>query len=522
MVSKQIAFSACISLSLGASPKEQTVLDSKPKCANYERWSQVPHGPVTKGLLSLPFQRPPEHCRTFESDAVENKLLQIQKQIKDVDIARLWENTFPNTLDTTIKYHQGGSQPLTFIVTGDIDAEWLRDSQHQLGPYLNVLQDLPDNEALLDPLSDLFKGAIAQQARYVSRAPHCNAFQAPPESNIPSRISNEGDYVWPYVSPFYAFECKYELDSLASFLGLSNSYYEATHDRSFMTKHWRTAIVKMLNFVNHTTVGTYDLDSGVPNAEPYRFRRWTNLGSETHWNQGAGNPVKYTGMARSWFRPSDDACVYQYFVPANAQMSVELAKLAKYVNIDEKDEIGKFAAELSKQIKDAIWEHAVFDHPEFGKVFAYEVDGYGSALFMDDANLPSLLSLPDMGFVSSSDKTYQRTRKMVTSTRGNPYYIKGEYFEGIGGPHVGIRAAWPMSRIVAMRTTDDIKEIREHMYAVVKSTKGLGLIHESVNVDNNDYSRPWFAWANSEFAKTILDLNRRGLLERATENLFSN
>lgn len=487
------------------------------KCPGFESWAKVAHAPATRGKLGLPFQRPPKHCRTFTSPAVEAKLLAIKERIKDEDVARLWENAFPNTLDTTIKYHQRGANPLTFIVTGDIDAEWLRDSQHQLRPYLKVLKELPQNEKGQDPLNDLLLGAIAQQVRYVSRAPHCNAFQAPPESGIKPFSSNDGDAVWPYTSPYYSFECKYELDSLASFLGLSNDYYEATRNTSFITHEWRTAVARLLMFLERTTNGTYDPETGDPLREPYSFRRWTAIASETHWNQGAGNPVKYTGMARSWFRPSDDACIYQFFVPANAQMSVELARLAAYYD----SEMGSKAKALSKQIRDAIWKHGVVSHPEFGKVFAFEVDGFGSALFMDDANLPSLLSLPDMGFLPLSDKTYQRTRKMVTSQKGNPYYIKGKYFEGIGGPHVGIRAAWPMSRIVAMRTTNDLSEIRGHLKAVVTSTKDLGLIHETVDVDTNAYTRPWFAWANSEFAKAILDLDDRGLLSKATEKLIN-
>lgn len=512
----QLGFLALISLvSVVASDGDQVRINAK--CPSYESWAKVAHAPASRGKLSLPYQRPPKHCRTFTSPAVEAKLESIKNKIKDEDIARLWENAFPNTLDTTIKYHQPGPNPLTFIVTGDIDAEWLRDSQHQLRPYLKVLKSLPQNEMGLDPLNDLLLGAIAQQARYVSRAPHCNAFQAPPESGLKATSSNEGDAVWPYTSPYFSFECKYELDSLASFLGLSNDYYEATKDDSFVTHEWRTAVARLIQFLERTTVGTYDAETGEPLKEPYLFRRWTNVGSETHWNQGVGNPVRYTGMARSWFRPSDDACIYQFFVPANAQMSVELARLAAYYH----SETGDKAKALSKQISDAIWKHAVINHAEFGKVFAYEVDGFGSALFMDDANLPSLLSLPDMGFLSPSDSTYQRTRKMVTSQQGNPYYIKGKHFEGIGGPHVGIRAAWPMSRIVAMRTTSDLTEIREHLKAVVTSTKGLGLIHESVNVDTNAYSRPWFAWANSEFAKAILDLDERGLLAKATENLIN-
>ncbi|GMM53096.1 hypothetical protein DASB73_040590 [Starmerella bacillaris] len=488
--------------------------DLAEECPNYEKYSKVAHKPFSDGKLRLPFQRPPKECRTFISDAVENKLEEVKSQIYNEDVARLWENSFPNTLDTTIKFHRSGESPLTFVVTGDIDAEWIRDSHRQLSPYLTVLKEMPKQQRVKDPLSDLMRGAIALHAQYLKVSPHCNAFQAPPEANIMHFRSNTRDRVYPPVNPTFAFECKYELDSLASFYGLANSYFEATHDLSFMTDNFLEAIAKTLKFLQSTMVGTFD-DEGHQQLHPYEFQRSTDIGSETQWNKGVGNPVRYTGMARSWFRPSDDATIFQFFVPANAQMAVELNKLSVFLQ----GSLGNLASKLSKSIATGIWEHGVVEHAKFGKVFAYEVDGYGSSIMMDDANMPSLLSLPLTGFVSDNDPTYLRTRAMIMDLKSNPYYIKGQYFEGIGGPHVGVRNAWPMSRIIAMRTTDDVDEIRGHLKSVMAVAKDLGLIHESVNVDTKDYTRSWFAWANSEFANSILDLQNRGLLKTVTENL---
>lgn len=485
------------------------------QCPSYEKYSKVAHKPFTDGRLRLPFQRPPPECRTFVSPAVEAKLEEVKALIADEDVARLWENAFPNTLDTTVKYHRGGSDPLTFVVTGDIDAEWLRDSHRQLSPYVAVLAGLPKAQRASDPLAALVKGAIALQARYVRAAPHCNAFQPPPEAGLPHFRSNTGDRVFPPVNPTFAFECKYELDSLASFAGLANAYFNATQDRSFATDDFQAAVAKMLRFVQSTMVSTFD-DDGQQQLHPYEFQRHSDVGSETQWNKGMGNPVAYTGMARSWFRPSDDATVFQFFVPANAQMAVELRAMSAYLRSD----LANIATQVSETIAAGIWKHGVVDHAVFGKVFAYEVDGYGSALFIDDANVPSLLSLPLLGFVPATDPTYQRTRSMVLSLKGNPYYIRGKHFEGVGGPHVGVRNAWPMSRLVALRTADDLDEIRGHLRAVLLTAKELGLVHESVNVDNNEFSRSWFAWANAEFANSILDLQRRGLLEAATKDLF--
>jgi len=160
-------------------------------------------------------------------------------------------------------------------------------------------------------------------------------------------------------------------------------------------------------------------------------------------------------------------------------------------------------------IEAGVWKHGVITHPVFGKVFAYEVDGYGSHIIMDDANLPSLLALPVLGFVDVKNQTYQNTRKMLLSREGNPYFLTGTEFKGIGGPHIGITHAWPISLLIEILTTNDDDEILALLGMVLKASP-LGLVHESVNVERvKDYTRSWFAWANSLFAQTILDLAHR-------------
>lgn len=479
-------------------------------CPSYELWSKLRNQPVSGGPLRLPMQRPSYNCRTFISSSVEKMLKEVSKDILDTDTARIFENAYPNTLDTTIKWHQRAPNPLTFIVTGDINAEWLRDSYRQLSVYIPLCSK---EEAL----RDLILGAIALQAQYVIESPFCNAFQPPRTSDLRAPPpSNAEDNVWPPVNPEVVFECKFEIDSLAAFLGLSREYYQATKDKSFVTPEWRSALARILYVVETMSLPTYNETTSEVLAPAYTFQRNTDLGTETIPLKGWGYPVRYTGMVRSWFRPSDDATIYQFFVPGNAEMAVELEAVKTYVD----SWLSGRASEAATEIRKGIMEHAIFEHPKYGRVFAYEVDGYGGRNFMDDANLPSLLSLPDLGFCSADDEVYKNTRRMVLDPSSNPFYYRGPYFEGIGGPHAGIRAAWPMSRIVAIRTTNSLDEIRSHLRAVVNSTRGLGLIHETVNVDTNDFSRPWFSWANSEFAKTIINLKERGLLQRATKDLL--
>ena len=136
----------------------------------------------------------------------------------------------------------------------------------------------------------------------------------------------------------------------------------------------------------------------------------------------------------------------------------------------------------------------------------FEVDGYGSAVYMDDANVPSLLSLPVLSYMSTKDATYKATRSFVWSSR-NPYFYSGPAGSGIGGPHEGPSMAWPMSLAVLAMTSDDEQEISACLDALLSTTAGTGLMHEAFDVhDSQHYTRPWFAWANGVFAELVLQL----------------
>lgn len=288
--------------------------------------------------------------------------------------------------------------------------------------------------------------------------------------------------------PSVVFECKYELDSLASFLSLSNQYYKHTGDTSFTGKRWLMALDKVLAVIEEQQMPTFS-STGTAQRQAYTFQRKSTLGTETLNLGGIGNPISNgTGLVRSAFRPSDDAAILQFFIPGNAFMAVELRRTAGLLEKVKQTELAPLVLRLAETIEAGIWEHGVFQHPVFGEVFAYEIDGYGSRIFMDDANLPSLLSLPLLGFLDSHDKVYQNTRKMVLSMEGNPYFLNGTQFKGIGGPHIGITHAWPISLLVQILTTDNDEEILALLEMVMKASP-LGLIHESVNVEKvRDYT----------------------------------
>lgn len=503
---------ASLGLSSSSSPQSK-LAKLAGKCPDYVEYSKYPHKPIEPGDYNYPFMRPPPKCRTFSSPAVERVIDDLKAKVLSPDLGRLIENCLPNTLDTTILWHtdksaQDGS-PHTFVVTGDIHAEWLRDAARQLAVYQPFVKHDPK-------LARLMVGAIHTQAFYINVSPYCNAFHPPPGSGI-HKGNTAKDNVFPPPNWNQVFECKYEIDSLASFLTLSNDYYENLGgDTLFMDPLWWQAFEKVLVVIKRESVPLFDEESGRALKHYYSFKRWTDIGLETLPLGGVGNPVNFgTGLVRLAFRPSDDATILQFFIPGNIHAVTELKRTRK--NLLKQENLGaaksdfavikRVVDELIKNISEGLDTYGIIDHPAYGKVYAYEVDGYGGAVFMDDANIPSLLAMPDMGFVPVDDPVYQNTRKMILRKEGNPYYLTGAFFEGIGGPHVGIQNAWPMSLLVKIRTSQDDKEISEALELVMKLTAGLGLMHETVNVNSpggRDYTRLWFAWCNSEFGKTIL------------------
>ena len=447
----------------------------------------------------------------------------------DSDLAQIFSNAFPNTLDTTVRWHVDGTQgksaslskgkdggrwqgAQSFIVTGDINAEWLRDSTNQLAQYQSLTKNDP-------AINSLILGAINTQAEYVIESPYCNAFQPPPPSRLQPSSNGMDDQVHPVYEPTFVFECKYELDSLAHFLSLANQFFNSSGSTDFLKPRFYLALDTLLAVLDQQSMGTFESKDGRHVRNIYSFKRHAWIGTETLNLDGIGNPLATgTGLIRSAFRPSDDASIFGFFIPANAMMSVELRRMGQLLQAaggSSKQTLATNLLTRAENLEKAIYAHGTVDHKTFGEVFAFEVDGYGSALLMDDANIPSLLALPILGFVSADNQIYQNTRAMILSQPGNPYYLKGSAFHGIGGPHIGLQNAWPMSLLVQAMTSNDAAEISTCLEAV-KNVSRLGLVHESVNVHRgNEFTRSWFAWANSVFAQTILDL-----AERMPEVLF--
>ncbi|KAJ2159337.1 hypothetical protein GGF46_003084 [Coemansia sp. RSA 552] len=454
--------------------------------------------------------RPPPGCRTFRSEAVEQAIQDITAAIGDPDWKQLFTNIFPNTLDTTVAWHSGGNgtskAPYTFLVTGDITAQWIRDSSNQVLPYLPYASD--DNGLRL-----LIEGLVNMQAEELLEYPFGNAFQPPRRSGLEPTENGiaKNTNVQPPYDTDQVFEAKFELDSFASFLQISTAFWRATNTHGFVTSpSWSTAVSRVFQVIRKLQVPTYSATHQL-NPSVVRYTRMTDSATETQFARGRGNPAKYTGMVRSLFRPSDDATILPFLVPANAFLSVELDRLSVMLaTLDTLPELAEEAQELSQQIRNGVLEYGTIDHPRHGRIFVYETDGYGSSLVMDDANGPSLLSLPYLGFVNTSDPVYQNTRRMVLSADNNPWYFEGPQAAGVGSPHTGFMRVWPMA--VAMRglTSNSRSEVAECLDQLKSTTAGLGLMHESVSVvEPEEYTRSWFAWCNSLTSQFVVDALRR-------------
>jgi len=489
-------------------------------CPDYLDYSKERHEPYSTGRFKLSYQRPDPACRTFNSSDVEAVIKRMEQVIKDPDLYRLFQNTYPNTLDTAIKWKgvsaDNKDEELTFVITGDINAMWLRDSSNQMQSYLPVLKA----DTSRDSIASLYRGVINLQARYLLASPYCNSFQAPAESKIPA-AENEAaadDQVTPPYSNATVFECKYELDSLAAFLEVSANYYSGTNDLDFFGKfQWLSAVRAVLDVAKAMQTPTYGSDGKVLSS-PYKFTRQTTRSTETFANDGLGSPVgSGTGLIRSGFRPSDDSTIFQLFIPANMMFTRYLELTAEIVaKLGHKAPSGlaREMKDLAKSLRKSISKYGIVPVAEvastesgeykraeagnhFETVYAFEVDGFGSSVIMDDANIPSLLSAPFFGYLDIGNAVYQRTRRRILDDAGkeanyNPYFMRGPAIDAVGGPHQGPGKAWPMASIVRILTSDDVVEITKTLGQIVGSTDGLGLIHESINSFNqSDWTRQW-------------------------------
>lgn len=439
-------------------------------------------------------KRPVEADRLFRSEVLEKYIKDVKKKLKDTPyLAWMFENCYPNTLDTTVHYMEDEQgEPDTFVYTGDIHAMWGRDSGAQVYPYVKFANKDKN-------LKRMLAGVIRRQFKNIVFDPYANAFNRYPD--IKSYWMSDDTDMKPELH-----ERKYEIDSLCYPIRLAYEYWKETGDTSIFGNLWLQTIESVLR--------TFREQQRKNGLGPYRFTRVTDRQLDTVCNRGWGAPCKPVGLIASVFRPSDDATTYLFLVPSNFMAVTSLKKAAEILtSVNQRADLAAQCTALADEVHNALRQYAVYQHPKYGPIYAFEVDGFGNQLIMDDANVPSLLAMPYLGDVDINDPIYQNTRRFVWS-EDNPYFFRGKAGEGIGGPHVGLDMPWPMSIMMRAFTSQDDNEIKACIQMLMDTDAGTGVIHESFHKDDaNNYTRPWFAWQNTLFGELISKLVSEGKVD---------
>lgn len=439
-------------------------------------------------------KRPVEADRLFRSEVLEKYIKDVKKKLKDTPyLAWMFENCYPNTLDTTVHYMEDEQgEPDTFVYTGDIHAMWGRDSGAQVYPYVKFANKDKN-------LKRMLAGVIRRQFKNIVFDPYANAFNRYPD--IKSYWMSDDTDMKPELH-----ERKYEIDSLCYPIRLAYEYWKETGDTSIFGNLWLQTIESVLR--------TFREQQRKNGLGPYRFTRVTDRQLDTVCNRGWGAPCKPVGLIASVFRPSDDATTYLFLVPSNFMAVTSLKKAAEILtSVNQRADLAAQCTALADEVHNALRQYAVYQHPKYGLIYAFEVDGFGNQLIMDDANVPSLLAMPYLGDVDINDPIYQNTRRFVWS-EDNPYFFRGKAGEGIGGPHVGLDMPWPMSIMMRAFTSQDDNEIKACIQMLMDTDAGTGVIHESFHKDDaSNYTRPWFAWQNTLFGELISKLVSEGKVD---------
>lgn len=400
----------------------------------------------------------------------------------DPAMADLFINCFTNTLDTTVKKMEDGT---THVITGDIPAMWLRDSVAQVRPYLMAAAE--DSE-----IADLLIGLSRRHFFFVNLDPYANAFNQEENGNCWEKDDTDqwSDWLW---------ERKYEIDSLCYPVQFAYLIWKNTG----RTDHFDEQFVKGLR----TILKVWKTEQSHEEKSPYYFNRKNCYFTDTLSREGRGALVKSNiGLTWSGFRPSDDACVYGYLIPSNMFADVVLgymATIATEVLGDE--ELAAEATALKKEIHEAIESLAIVNNYYVGKVYAYEMDGYGQYLLMDDANVPSLLAMDYLGYEADDRQVVENTRKFVLSN-ANPSYYEGKCARGVGSPHTPPEYIWHIALAIEGLTAKTKEEKLAILKMMQATDAGKGMMHEGFNVnDPNQYTREWFSWPNALFCELCLD-----------------
>lgn len=409
-------------------------------------------------------------------------------KIRNEKISEMFIKCFMSTYETTVQLDGDGD---CFVITGDIPAMWLRDSSAQVNHYVPFAKASTEAYEVID-------GLIRRQIGCILADPYANAFNR--EANGLGHRKDKTEQ-----SP-YVWERKYEIDSLCYPVRLAYSFWKSAGATSHFTQEMHEALYKITD--------VWTVEQKHAEASPYYFRRPFSKKTDTLSHKGKGAPVGYTGMTWSGFRPSDDSCKYGYLIPANMFASVVLGYIAEIAeNIYNDSTLKQKALKLREKIDEGIEKFAVVRDGE-KEIYAYETDGLGNYNLMDDANVPSLLSLPYLGFCAADDERYINTRRFILSDK-NPYYFDGKTAKGIGSPHTPKNHIWPIALCMQGLTSQSSDEIRQLIHLLSVTDADTGFMHESFHKDKpSKFTREWFSWANTLFAELVMKyIDENGELE---------
>lgn len=419
----------------------------------------------------------------YERSSLDELVADIEKKLKadGIDDKGIFENCIKNTLKTTIQRKEDGS---TFVITGDIPAMWLRDSACQVRPYLILAKTDPE-------FADMIEGVIRRQCRCILIDPYANAFNEEANGKCWRHDKTDmKDELW---------ERKYEIDSLCFPIQLAYLLWKNTGRTSQFDDLFLNAAKKITE--------VFRIEQHHESESKYSFEREGCVYTDTLSRNGKGALVnEKCGLIWSGFRPSDDACQYGYLIPSNMFAVVVLNYLGEiFKEIYKCDGFSDEAYRFSDELREAIEKYSHVPVNEGEETFyAYEVDGFGQYNVMDDANLPSLLSIPWFGYCGSENKLYQNTKKVIYS-EVNPYYYEGKELSGIGSPHTPAGYVWHISMGMKGLVSDDRKEQAEIIRQMIATDGGTLCMHEGICADDaGKYTRPWFSWANSVFCELVM------------------
>lgn len=429
-----------------------------------------------------------------------HKLLNATEQAKGLQLCGKF---LYSTIQRAVQVEDMGHQ--TFVATGDIDSMWTRDSAVQMGIYYGRMGPSSRQPKLQQQgggqpyLRLVVEGAIRRQAFNIIQDPYANAYSKtwhdPAKLELKQRVIGRGGWV---------DTRNYEVDSGAYFFTQLYDFYVAENvyrpDMLLAEPVVFEAVLLM--------VQTFIVEQNHDRDSPYRYFELPK--------GGKGLKTVYTGMTWSGFRPSDDKCKYGYLVPSNIHAAAGLERILELnQRIWKSKDLEVKATQLLRDIEGGIQKYAVLEVPArsgggMEKIYAYEVDGLGNSLTdFDDANVPSLLSIPLLGWTGYDKIAYQNTRARLLDPQFNSHYFDGPKLRGMGSPHTPGPFVWPLALAIEALTEEGPTEhVAEMLAFQVKQSLMSACndaMHEGVHsiTGCRSFSRPWFEWANAMFVVLI-------------------